>query len=247
MSRRTAILLVGAASIGVGFLGISSAFAAPASGAVIGEAASAGGVTQKVFWRGRAVGWHGVGWRGGWHGVGWRGGWRGAGWHPGWRGVGWGWRPGLAAVGLAATGVAAAAAYNSYGYGYPYGYYSYGNYGNGYYGNGYYGSGYSYGPGPYTAQNYNYGYGYQPGFGAGVGAPTAPAPAAAPPSYAGNEYGYRSYRGHRIAAVAGERWTREYCINAVHERLGVSATDAAKPTNRDALMRCMYRGPMAIG
>jgi hypothetical protein len=284
MLRQTTILLVGAAGIGVGLLGMSSAFAAPASGAVIGDAASAGAVTQKVFWRGRAVGWHGVGWRGvGWRGVGWRTGWgpgwRGvgwrAGWGPGWRRVGWragwgpgwrarwgwGWRPGLAAAGVAAAGVATAAGYNNYGYGgYPYGYSSYGNnYGTGYYGTGYYG------PGAYTAQNYNYGYGYQPAVGYGYGyqpaagaaalvsTPTAPAPAAAPanPNYAsnnyGNETGYRSYRRHRTAAVGGERWTRAYCINAVHERLGVSSTDAAKDTNRDALMRCMQRGPMSIG
>jgi hypothetical protein len=263
MLRQTTILLIGAASIGVGLLGMPSAFAAPASGAVIGEAASAGGVTQKVFWRGRALGWRGVGWRGvgwrgvGWRGVGWRGvGWRGVGWRTGWRPgwrAGWGWRPGLAAVGLAATGVAAAAAYNNYGYGYPYGNYAYGGYGNGYYY-----------PGAYAAQNYNYGYGYQPAVGYGygyqpaagygygyqpgvgaavAGAATAPAPTVAP----GNENGYRSYRRHRAAAVGGERRTREYCINAVHERLGVSSTDAAKEANRDAFMRCMERGPMAIG
>ena len=106
MSRQT-ISLIGAATIGVALVGTSSAFAAPANGAVIGEAASTGEVTQKVIWRG------------GWRGVGWRGvGWRGAGWR-----YGRGWRPGLAAAGLAAagaaaTGIAATAAYNSYGYGY---------------------------------------------------------------------------------------------------------------------------------
>jgi hypothetical protein len=98
MSRQTTIALVGAAVIGVGLLSMSSAFAAPINGTVIGEVASNGGVTQKVIWRG--------GWRGG----------------VGWRGVGWrysrGWRPGLAAAGAAATGIAATAAYNNYGYGY---------------------------------------------------------------------------------------------------------------------------------
>jgi hypothetical protein len=267
MSRRTAILLVGAAGIGVGLLS-TSAFAAPASGTVIGEAASAGAVTQKVIWRGRAVGWRGVGWR--------------AGYRPGWRGR-WGWRPGLAAAGLATA--ATATAFNS-GYGnYPYGYYPYGdNYGysnTGYYGNGYYG------PGAYTAQNYNYGYGYQPA--AGAAAVAAPTPPATPnyasynygyasPSYAGygyaspsyasynnaNETGYRTYRGrHRqrsaattAGAAAGaantgpvqnQRWTRDYCVNAVHERLGISSSDAGKDANRDAVIRCMQRGPMAIG
>jgi hypothetical protein len=87
MSRQTTIALVGAVAIGVGLLSMSSAFAAPANGAVIGEAASNGGVTQKVLWRGGwrgGLGWRGVGWRGG---LGWRGGvgWRGV----GWRGVGW--------------------------------------------------------------------------------------------------------------------------------------------------------------
>ena len=113
MSRQTTIWVAGATAIGVGLLGMSTAFAAPANGTVIGEAASAGEVTQKVIWRG---GWRGgVGWRGvGWRGAGWRGvGWRGAGWRRG-----WGWRPGLAAAGVAAAGIAATAAYDSYGYGY---------------------------------------------------------------------------------------------------------------------------------
>ena len=132
MSRQTTIWLAGAA-VGVGLLGMSSAFAAPINGAVIGETASNVGVTEKVIWRG-GVGWRGAGWRGaGWRGVGWRGvGWRGVGWRGvGWRGVGWrgagwrsgwGWRPGLAAAGLAATGIAATTA--GYGYGGP-------NYGSG--------------------------------------------------------------------------------------------------------------------
>jgi hypothetical protein len=155
MSRQIAISLVGATAIGIGLVGMSSAFAAPANGTVIGEAALNGGVTQKVIWRGgwrggagwrgvgwrgvgwrgvgwRGVGWRGVGWRGvGWRGVGWRGvGWRGVGWrdrwHPGWR-YGWGWRPGLAAAGVAAAGIAATAASDNDGYGY-----GYGNYGFGY-------------------------------------------------------------------------------------------------------------------
>lgn len=68
MSRQTTILLVGAATIGAG-VGMSSAFAVPADGAVIDEAASTS-VTQKV----RSWGWRGVdaprGWglRGGWDG-----------------------------------------------------------------------------------------------------------------------------------------------------------------------------------
>lgn len=49
---------------------MSSSFAAPAKGAIIGEAASAS-VTQKVVWRGHAWRWRGVGWRRGW---GWRAG-----------------------------------------------------------------------------------------------------------------------------------------------------------------------------
>src|SRR5215472_5356991 len=115
MSRQTTIWLAGAA-VGVGLLGMSSAFAAPINGAVIGETASNVGVTEKVIWRG-GVGWRGAGWRGaGWRGVGWRGvGWRGVGWRgAGWR-YGWGWRPGLAAAGLAATGIAATSAYNNFG------------------------------------------------------------------------------------------------------------------------------------
>jgi hypothetical protein len=59
MSRQTTISLVGAAALGARLLGISSAFAIPADGAVIGEAASAT-VTQKAVWRGHAWGWHGV-------------------------------------------------------------------------------------------------------------------------------------------------------------------------------------------
>jgi hypothetical protein len=112
MSRQIAISLVGATAIGIGLLGMSSAFAAPANGTVIGDAASDGAVAQKVFWH---RGWRGVGWRGvGWRGVGWRGvGWR-TGWHPGWR-RGWGWRPGLAAAGVAAAGIAATATADNFG------------------------------------------------------------------------------------------------------------------------------------
>jgi hypothetical protein len=128
MARHTTIFLVGAA-LGAGLLGTSSACAAPANGAAIGESASAGSLSQKVVWRGgwggwRGAGWRGVGWRGGgwgwrgagWRGVGWRGGWgwRGAGWRGG--GWGWGWRPGLVAAGIATAGLATAAAYD-YGYG----------------------------------------------------------------------------------------------------------------------------------
>jgi len=90
MKAVTLLLLSG---IGVALLGASSASAAPANGAIIGEAATASEVTQKVLWRGRAWGW-----RGGW----------------GWRG--WGWRPGLAAAGLA-TGLAVAATAPAWGYG----------------------------------------------------------------------------------------------------------------------------------
>jgi hypothetical protein len=168
MSRQTTTALVGAAAIGVGLLSMSSALAAPANGAVIGDAASAAGVSERVLWRG-GVGWRGVGWRGV--------GWRGVGWRPGWR-YGWGWRPGLAAAGAAATGIAATAAYNSYGYGY-----------------GNYGYGPNYGPGPFTgtpnyiyttatAPRYIYGYTVVPGYGytaAGYG----------------NDYGYgNNYGGY---------------------------------------------------
>lgn len=109
MSRQLTIFVGAAAAIGAGFLGISSASAALANGPALGAAGiSAGQLSEKVVWRGRAVGWRGVGWRPGWRGgVGWR--------------AGWGWRPGLTAAGLAAAGVATGAAYN-YGYGdYQYG------------------------------------------------------------------------------------------------------------------------------
>lgn len=255
MSRQTTISLAGAAAVGVGLLGMCSAVsAAPVNGAIIGKAASAEELTQNVAWRGRGVGWHGVGWRPGLRG--------GVAWHgAGWRGVGW--RPGLAAAGLAATGLAAAAAYNT-GYG-NYGYGSY--YGPGAYtvapGYGYAATSYGYGAPSYsytaapsygytTAQNYGYG-GYgnyyggygQPGYGAAAMAPAAnPTPAAtpAPPT------ARTAYRGNRGGnKTASGRWTRNYCINAVHERLGVSSADAGKNTNRDAVLRCMQRGPMAIG
>jgi hypothetical protein len=141
MSRQITISLVGAA-IGVGLLGMSSTSAAPVNGAVIGKAASAEELTEKVVWRGYGVRGYGV--RGyGWRGVGWRGG--------GWRGVGW--RPGLAVagLGLATAGLATAAAYN-----YGYNNYGYDNYG--------YGDNYAYGWRPgwgvaAAAQNYNNGYG----------------------------------------------------------------------------------------
>jgi hypothetical protein len=55
MSRQTIISLVGAAALGARLLGMSAAFATPADGAVIAEAASAS-VTQKAVWRGRAWG-----------------------------------------------------------------------------------------------------------------------------------------------------------------------------------------------
>ena len=60
MSRQTTISLVGAAAIAVALLGASSASAAPANGAIIGQAATTSEVTQKVLWRG---GWRGGGWR----------------------------------------------------------------------------------------------------------------------------------------------------------------------------------------
>jgi hypothetical protein len=251
MSRQTTISLVGVAAIGVGLLSLSaSTSAAPVNGASIGKAASAEELTQKVIWRGRAVAWRGVGWRPGWRrGLGWRG--------VGWR-AGWGWRPGLAAAGVAATGLAAAAAYNNYGYG-NYGYRAYGpgaytaapSYGYGY-GSATPSYGYtapSYG---YTvAQNYNYGYGNPYGYGtyyggysqpgvsaaAAVGAPTTPAPAVRTATT-------HNRRGNRAES---SRWTRGFCVNAVHERLGVSSADAGKDANRDAVIRCMERGPMAIG
>src|SRR5215470_9158249 len=100
MSHRTTILLIGAA-VGAGLLGMSTAAAAPANGAVIGKAASTEALTQEVVWR--CWGWRrGWGWHGGWRRPGWRVGWgRGwgwrAGWAPGWR-AGWapGWRAGWA-------------------------------------------------------------------------------------------------------------------------------------------------------
>jgi hypothetical protein len=258
MSRQTTISLVGAAAIGVALLGTSSAFAAPANGAAIGAAATSGGdLTEKVVWRGRGVGWRGVGWRGaGFRGAGWRGGWGWrAGWRPGWR-AGWGWRPGLAAAGLATAGVASAAAYN-YGYGdYGYGPNPGPNYG--YANAAYYGPGAYYG---YPASNYDYavmpaygygndGYGhYYGGYGqpgVGVAAAVSPAPAVtSTENYGSKNYG--SYRRARNSRTEPARWTRGYCINAVHERLGVSTTDAAKDTNRDAVIRCMQRGPNSIG
>jgi hypothetical protein len=67
MSRPTTISLVGAVAIGVGLLGTSSAFAAPANGAVI--AASTGEVAQTVVWYGHVEGWRGAGLRA----VAWRG------------------------------------------------------------------------------------------------------------------------------------------------------------------------------
>jgi len=67
VSRQTTFLLVRAAAVGAGVLGMSPAFAVPADGAVISEAASAS-VTQKVVWRDQALGWRGAGWRAGWDG-----------------------------------------------------------------------------------------------------------------------------------------------------------------------------------
>jgi len=43
------------------------------------------------------------------------------------------------------------------------------------------------------------------------------------------------------------KWSRGQCINAVHERLGVSSTNARGAANRAAVIRCMQYGPMAIG
>jgi hypothetical protein len=71
MSRQTTFLLVRAAAFGAGVLGMSSAFAGPAEGVVIGEAVSVS-ATQKVVWHDHAWGWGGVGWR---RGSGWRAGW----------------------------------------------------------------------------------------------------------------------------------------------------------------------------
>jgi hypothetical protein len=97
MKAVTLLLLSG---IGAGLLGATSASAAPANGAIIGEATTAWQVTQQVVWRGRAWGWRG-GW--GWRNAVWRRGWRPGlsaagfatpaldyGWDPAW---GWGWGP----------------------------------------------------------------------------------------------------------------------------------------------------------
>jgi hypothetical protein len=263
MARQTVISLVGVA-IGAGLLGVSSASAAPANGVVIGKAASAGELTEKVIWRG-------YGWR-----PGWRAGWRG-----------WGWRPGLAAA-----GVAAAAAYGASNYGYnnyPYDNYASNNYSYGY-GDQY---SYSWRPGWRVAaanQNYNYGYGsgygYATNYNSGpyYGQGTYWRPGLGAAAYAANQsynYGYGSnynsgnffgqgnYSQPSVAAAttaptaassatSGEaaapaprarptRYTRGYCINAVRERFGISATDAGKPTNAAAVQRCLEGGPMKIG
>jgi hypothetical protein len=143
MTHMKAFTLLLLSSAGLGLLGMSSASAAPASGAVISDTASSvGQLTENVQWRGRGFG--GFGWRGG--GLGWRGaglGWRGGGF--GWRGGGWGW--GGVGLGLAAgavIGSALAAPYYDYGY---YDYPAY-TYAPAYYGYGYapaYGYGYDYG------------------------------------------------------------------------------------------------------
>jgi hypothetical protein len=190
MSRRIAISLVGAA-IGVGLLSMSSASAAPVNGAVIGKAASADALTQKVVWRGRGVGWRGYGWR---------------------RGVG---------VGVVGAGVATAAAYGAYNNGYGnYGYDNYASDTSGYGDNYNYGSGiginsgYRWRPGwrvASAAQNYNYGspnynYGYASNYNSGnynsgnwdgrrtyVRRGVAAATYAATPGYGyGNNAGYAS-------------------------------------------------------
>jgi hypothetical protein len=82
--KASALLLLSA--LGVGALGASSSSAAPASGVDIGTAASAGQLTQHV--------WYGRRWGGGW-GWGYRRAW-GPGWGyrawgpgPGWGGPGW--------------------------------------------------------------------------------------------------------------------------------------------------------------
>jgi hypothetical protein len=72
-------------AIGIGVLGTSASFAAPAAGAAIRQAATTSDLTQKAYWHG-GWGWHhgwhhGWGWRGGWH----RWAWGGRGWcyyHP---------------------------------------------------------------------------------------------------------------------------------------------------------------------
>jgi hypothetical protein len=91
-----AVTLLLVSSAGLGLLGMSSASAGPASGAVISDAAaSVGQLTENVQWRG------------------W--GWRGGGW--GWRGGGWGWGGvGLGLATGAVVGSALAAPYYGYGY-----------------------------------------------------------------------------------------------------------------------------------
>jgi hypothetical protein len=257
MSRQTAILLAGAV-VGVGLLGMSSATAAPANGAAIGAAASAEELTQKVVWRGHVGG---RGYVGRAHVVGHRYGRRGYGVRPGWR-VG---------AGLAAAGVATAAGYGAYNYGYG------NNYGYGDYASDTSGYGYGYRPGwrygygwrpgarlAAAAQNYNYGYGanygnygyaanagsygYRNNYGSGYYGQKGVAAAVASRPY---NYGYGTggvYASDYGSAVAPiHRYSRAFCINAVRERFGMSATDAGKPTNEWAVIRCLEGGPLHIG
>jgi hypothetical protein len=42
------------------------------------------------------------------------------------------------------------------------------------------------------------------------------------------------------------KWSRDTCINAVNQKLGTYGSDRGDSTNKDAVKRCMKRGPNAI-
>jgi hypothetical protein len=48
------------------------------------------------------------------------------------------------------------------------------------------------------------------------------------------------------SAASAAKWTRGECIDAVHQKLGISAADAGHTTNKAAVKRCMKYGPNAI-
>jgi hypothetical protein len=47
-------------------------------------------------------------------------------------------------------------------------------------------------------------------------------------------------------AASAAKWSRGQCIDAVHQKLGVRASDAGRTTNKAAVARCLKYGPGAI-